>query len=190
MIKRKFENFDIRAIGTELEIVGVIYGSPKEDVVIILPDEAVVEPLQIMTPSLEEWQQIIRQSDIKEVEGMVKDQKIVLRKSTRQIETKIMWQVFRRDNYTCRYCGAIDRPLTVDHIVLWEEMGPSIPINLLSSCKKCNNGRGNMQYEDWLLSDFYLDRIPSKEAHALNALVLMEIPNIKANHLRTVKRSR
>jgi 5-methylcytosine-specific restriction endonuclease McrA len=25
--------------------------------------------------------------------------------------------IFRRDNYTCQYCGAQDVPLTVDHIV-------------------------------------------------------------------------
>jgi hypothetical protein len=192
MIERKFKNFDVLVVGTELEIIGVVYGSPREDVIIMLPGEDVVEPIQIMTPDLDEWTKIIRQSDLKEVEGMDKGKKIVLRKSTRQIETKIMWEVFRRDEYHCRYCGANDRPLTVDHVVLWEEMGPSIPLNLITACKKCNNARGSMQYEDWLTSPHYLSQIPMIPVNfiAANSLVLTYIPEIKANHLRNVKRSR
>jgi hypothetical protein len=155
----------------------------------MMEDESDIE---VLLPSLEEWQQIVRQSDLKEIEGMDKGKKIILRKSTRQIETKIMWEVYRRDEYTCRYCGANDRPLTVDHIVLWEDMGPSIPLNLISSCKKCNNKRGNMQYEDWLWNPQYLSQIPKIPVNllALNALALTYIPEIKENHLRTVKRSR
>ena len=192
MIKREFKNFDVLAIATELEIVGVVYGSPKEDVIIMLPDEAVVEPLQIMTPTLEEWTQIVRQSDLKEIEGMEKGKKIILRKSTRQIETKVMWDVFRRDNYTCRYCNNDETPLTVDHIVLWEEMGPTIQLNLITSCKKCNNARGNLQYEDWLVSPFYLAKIPQLPVTRIaeNARVVADIPTIRKHYLRNVKRSR
>ncbi len=192
MIQRKFENLDILAIGTELEIVGVIYGSPREDIIILLPDEAIVEPIQILTPTLEQWQQIIRQSDLKETEGMIKDKKVILRKSTRQIEQRVMWEVFRRDNFTCRYCNADKVPMTVDHVVLWEEMGPSIPMNLITSCKKCNNARGNKQYIDWLQNSYYLSRVPKLPAIIIaeNSRVVADIPYIKEHHLRTVKRSR
>ena len=188
----KFKDLTLSQVGNTLEIAGVVYANDRTNIVIMLPDEGLAAPLQIMYPTLEEWQQIIRQSDLKEIEGMVKDQKIILRKSTRQIETQIMWEVFRRDEYTCRYCGATDRPLTVDHIVLWEEMGPSIPLNLISSCKKCNNKRGNMQYEHWLRSPLYVSQIPNIPVNfiAANSLALTYIPEIKANHLRNVKRSR
>jgi hypothetical protein len=182
------DDFDLRSIGNELEITGVLYG----DVLIMLPGEN--RPLEVsgLTPTLDEWTKIIRQSDLKEIEGMDKGKKIVLRKSTRQIETKIMWEVFRRDEYHCRYCGANDRPLTVDHVVLWEEMGPTIPLNLITACKKCNNARGSMQYEDWLTSPQYLSQLPQIPVNfiAANSLVLTYIPEIKANHLRNVKRSR
>lgn len=192
MIKRKFEHFDLMSIGTQLEIVGVVYGSTDENVIIVLPDESILEHMQVMFPTSEEWQQIVRQSDLKETEGMVKGQKIILRKSTRQIETKIMWEVYRRDDFTCRYCSADKVPMTVDHVVLWEEMGPSIPINLITSCKKCNNARGNMQYEDWLRSPYYLSKVPllPVDVLAANAKIQEQIPHIKENLLRTVKRSR
>jgi len=192
MIKREFKNFDVLAIATELEIVGVVYGSPREDVIILLPDEAVVEPLQLMTPSLDEWTQIVRQSDLKEIEGMDKDKKIIIRKSTRQIETKIMWEVFRRDNYQCRYCGENKQPLTVDHIVLWENMGPSIPMNLITSCKKCNNKRGSMPYGEWLVGPYYLSKVPQLIVTVIaeNSRALADIPNIERNWLRQTKRSR
>ena len=189
-----FEEFDLLKVGNTLEITGVVYGNDDdESYLIMLPDSNMnLETFEVMVPTLEEWQKIVRQSDLKEIEGMDKGKKIILRKSTRQIEQKIMWEVYRRDEYTCRYCGATDRPLTVDHIVLWEEMGPSIPLNLISSCKKCNNKRGNMQYDDWLNHPQYLSQIPEIPVNflAANSLAITYIPEIKANHLRNVKRSR
>jgi len=188
----KFEDLNLLEIGNTIEISGVVYENDTDVFVIYLPDVADPVRMHEIFPTLEEWQQIVRQSDLKEIEGMDRGKKIILRKSTRQIEQKIMWDVYRRDEYTCRYCGANDRPLTVDHIVLWEEMGPSIPLNLISSCKKCNNKRGNMQYEDWLKHPRYLSQIPGIPVNfiAANSLALTYIPEIKANHLRTVKRSR
>ena len=181
------EDFDLRSIGNELEITGVLYG----DVLIMLPEEEFIK-LGILTPTLDEWTQIVRQSDLKEVEGMSKGQKILLRKSTRQIEQKVSWEVFRRDSFTCRYCGADDRPLTVDHVVVWEEMGPSIPMNLISSCKKCNNKRGTMRYEEWLGSPHYLSNLPALPVDVIaeNVRVVADIPYIKTHLLRNVKRSR
>ena len=181
------EDFDLRSIGNELEITGVLYG----DVLIMLPDQEFIK-LNILTPKLEDWQMIIKQSDLKEVEGMDKGQKIILRKSTRQIEQKVSWEVFRRDNYTCRYCGVDDQPLTVDHVVVWEEMGPSVPMNLISSCKKCNNKRGTMRYEEWLGSPYYLSNITNLPVDVIaeNVRVTADIPYIKSHLLRTVKRSR
>jgi hypothetical protein len=188
----EFEKFDLKKIGNTLEVGGVVYvDSDDEAILIALPDQE-ISIFHTMYPTLEEWQQIIRQSDLKEVEGMDKGKKIIMRKSTRQIEQKIMWEVFRRDFYHCRYCGEDKQPLTVDHIVLWEEMGPSVPINLISSCKKCNNKRGNMQYEDWLVSPYYLSKVPqlTVDIIAKNSLALTDIPYIKENLLRNVKRSR
>ena len=189
----KFSELDLSKVGTELEIEGVLYG----DYLILLPDAelsvvADIHGLYVIQPTLEEWTKLVRQSDLKEIEGMSKGQKIILRKSTRQIEQKVSWEVFRRDNFTCRYCGADDRPLTVDHVVVWEEMGPSIPMNLISSCKKCNNKRGTMRYEEWLGSPHYLSNLPALPVDVIaeNVRVVADIPYIKTHLLRNVKRSR
>ena len=69
--------------------------------------------------------------------------KAILRKTARQIEASVSWQVWRRDGCRCRYCGRDNVPLTVDHLVRWEEGGPSTEENLVSSCKKCNQSQGD-----------------------------------------------
>jgi 5-methylcytosine-specific restriction endonuclease McrA len=81
--------------------------------------------------------------------------KAILRKSQRLIEQRVSWAVFKRDGYRCRYCGAEGVPLTVDHLVLWEDGGPSVEENLVSACRPCNKTRGNMSYGDWLHSRYY-----------------------------------
>jgi len=107
----------------------------------------------------EDWKAFLRQSDLQETEVLSKDEtglvKIILRKSARQIDQMVSWRVYKRDGYKCRYCGRDDLPLTVDHLVLWEDGGPSIEENLVSACRRCNKTRGNMKYIEWLDSPEY-----------------------------------
>lgn len=111
--------------------------------------------------SREGWKTFMRQIDLMETEILEaageegKLVKAIIRKSQRQISQDVSWRVFRRDGFKCRYCGADDCPLTVDHLVLWEEGGPTEEINLLASCKRCNNKRGNTQYAEWLQDPYY-----------------------------------
>lgn len=81
--------------------------------------------------------------------------KAIVRKSTRQIEQGVSWAVYRRDNFRCRYCAADKVPMTVDHLVLWEEGGPSIEENLVTCCRRCNKTRGDTPYAEWLESPYY-----------------------------------
>lgn len=137
--------------GNELQIIGFVVGNNNEHELIYLSDmvDINIQPadINILVPSFEELHQIIRQLDVQEIEGL---QKVILRKSQRNIDQSISWQVFRRDGYKCVYCGANDVPLTVDHIVLWEHMGDTHPDNLNSCCKKCNKTRGSMDYDEWI----------------------------------------
>lgn len=189
-----FKDFDVFRIGNELEITGVVYGNAKEDIVIMLPHSFGRGINGVLEPTLEQWNQIIRQSDLLEVQVINGDpnKKTILRKSTRQIDQQVSWEVFRRDGYKCRYCGNNKVPLTVDHVVLWEDGGPTIDINLVTSCRKCNHTRGNMKYEDWLNSVAYskvsvnLDEF----AHLLNKTQAARIPEIISKHLRISTRSR
>lgn len=53
--------------------------------------------------------------------------------------------VFVRDNYTCTYCGTKlhSRNATVDHIVPQSKGGKNSWMNTITSCKKCNNSKGD-----------------------------------------------
>ena len=71
-------------------------------------------------------------------------------------------------------------------------MGPSVPMNLITSCKKCNNKRGSMDYVDWLLSPYYISNVTKIPVTVIteNARAGTDIPYIEKHLLRNVKRSR
>ena len=142
--------------GNELEISGAVFSNGKESHTILFPETSFPSDLPVSTVislSHEGWKELLHQLDTLGIEGL---NKVVLRKSQRQIEQNVSWNVFRRDNYTCQYCGRNDVPLTVDHVVLWENMGDSVENNLISACRKCNKTRGNMSFEDWLKDKYLL----------------------------------
>jgi len=166
--REKFNlNESLLKIGNSLSISGVVFSDINSSVIFMFPDNELHE--NIITPSLsiDDWKKILKQTDIQEVEVLADDghglKKAIIRKSGRQIDNKISWRVFKRDQYKCRYCGRDDVPLTVDHLVLWEEGGPSTEENLVSACSKCNKTRGNMQYIDWINSEQYISKISGVE---------------------------
>lgn len=117
--------------------------------------------LEALDMSLEDWKTLLHQLDVQDVLATVKDAttgelvKAILRKSQRTIEQRVSWSVFKRDHYHCRYCGKDGVPLTVDHLILWEDGGPSIEENLVAACRPCNKARGDMAYSEWLSSAYY-----------------------------------
>lgn len=50
------------------------------------------------------------------------------------------FEILRRDNHTCRYCGASapDATLTVDHVTPVALGGTDDPSNLVTACRDCN----------------------------------------------------
>ena len=110
--------------------------------------------------NLEDWKKFFRQTDTLKTEVFSQNDgqfiKTIVRKCERQIDQFVSWRVFQRDHYSCRYCNKTGIPLTVDHLILWENGGPSIEENLLTACKKCNKTRGRMEYTNWLDSDYYI----------------------------------
>lgn len=66
------------------------------------------------------------------------------------ISKKLRFDVFKRDNFKCQYCGA-EAPkvvLHVDHINPVAKGGKNELLNLITACEGCNNGKS-----DRLLSD-------------------------------------
>lgn len=187
-----FNELDLLNIGHTIQIAGAVWSGEGKNIVCLLPDEPQNEnEIVILRMSIQEWERFLRQTDILETEilqnrpeGITKS---LVRKTQRQVDSSLMWRVFQRDNYTCRYCGRIGVPLTVDHLVLWEEGGPTIEANLLSACKNCNKTRGRIHYEDWLKSEHYLrvsQNLPENIKQSNLDLVeqLKNIPTV--NHIR------
>jgi len=51
-------------------------------------------------------------------------------------------EVFRRDNYTCQYCGRKTHKMTMDHMVPRYRGGQYSWGNLVSACPACNRRKG------------------------------------------------
>jgi hypothetical protein len=66
------------------------------------------------------------------------------------ISKKLRFEVFKRDNFTCQYCGcaAPDVVLHVDHINPVAGGGDSDILNLITSCVDCNLGKGARELSD------------------------------------------
>jgi 5-methylcytosine-specific restriction endonuclease McrA len=183
----KLSDIKLTAIGDTIQMVGAVYAGEGESYICLFPEDAEAAKLHqhILEMDAEDWKVFLRQTDLMETEVLTRASdgtlaKAMLRKSSRSVEQVINWNCFRRDNYTCRYCGNNRIPLTVDHLVRWEEGGPSIEANMLSSCKKCNKTRGDKPYVLWLQHDYYLkvSRNLSEEVRAANLALVPTLTDI------------
>lgn len=68
----------------------------------------------------------------------------------KSLSKKVRFEVFKRDKFTCQYCGkmAPDVILHVDHIVPVSKGGTNDILNLVTSCKDCNLGKGARKLDD------------------------------------------
>ena len=57
-------------------------------------------------------------------------------------------EVFRRDNYTCQYCGKHDGGLTVDHVLPRHLGGQHVWTNVVAACPSCNHRKGGRKLEE------------------------------------------
>lgn len=53
-------------------------------------------------------------------------------------------EIFRRDNYTCQYCGQKGEKLTIDHIIPRRRGGRHTWTNLVAACQACNRKKGGL----------------------------------------------
>jgi len=60
------------------------------------------------------------------------------------ISKKIRFEIFKRDNFKCQYCGGSPPKviLEVDHIIPVVKGGKNVKHNLLTACFDCNRGKG------------------------------------------------
>lgn len=66
------------------------------------------------------------------------------------ISKKLRFEVFKRDSFKCQYCGksAPEAILEVDHIKPVAEGGKTTLLNLVTSCRDCNRGKGKRKLDD------------------------------------------
>ncbi len=66
------------------------------------------------------------------------------------ISKKVRFEVFKRDSFTCQYCGrsAPDVVLEIDHIHPVIKGGDNNITNLITSCFDCNRGKGKRKLSD------------------------------------------
>ncbi len=81
------------------------------------------------------------------------------------ISKKLRFEVFKRDSFTCQYCGkmAPDVILEVDHISPIKEGGDNDIMNLITACIDCNRGKGAK-----LLSDNQIIKMQQEQLKELS----------------------
>lgn len=131
--------------------------SIKRAVCLIFTDKALVIEPSYQTYTFNEWvihtkylenRECLRSPSIKIAIPIA----IVLKASvSRKMVFKLSREnIFRRDNFQCRYCGKklIKRELTCDHIVPRSQGGKKTWKNIVTACKSCNNKKGDRTPEE------------------------------------------
>lgn len=77
------------------------------------------------------------------------------------VSKRLRFEILRRDNHACRYCGAKapDVELVVDHVVPITLGGTNDPENLTAACQPCNNGKGSVPAGAPLVADVAMDSL-------------------------------
>lgn len=75
------------------------------------------------------------------------------------VSKRLRFEILRRDNHQCRYCGATapDATLTVDHVIPEALGGSDDPSNLVAACADCNAGKSATPPDAALVADVAAD---------------------------------
>lgn len=76
-----------------------------------------------------------------------------MKEERKVMNDNIRYNVFKRDNFTCKICGATQADgvkLHVDHIIPVSMGGKTVMSNLQTLCDRCNIGKGNKVDKDFV----------------------------------------
>ena len=84
------------------------------------------------------------------------------------VTKRTRFEVLRRDEYTCRYCGqsAPDVKLTVDHVLPTALGGSDDPSNLVAACHDCNAGKSSTSPDEHIVAQVDEDALRWAAARA------------------------
>lgn len=78
--------------------------------------------------------------------SVIRLEKMVIRPRVRIKLTRR--EVFRRDNFTCQYCGRRMNDLTIDHVIPRHMGGKHVWTNVVTACAQCNHRKGGRTVEE------------------------------------------
>jgi 5-methylcytosine-specific restriction endonuclease McrA len=73
-------------------------------------------------------------------------------------------EVFRRDNYTCQYCGKHTIELTIDHVIPRHLGGRQTWTNVVAACSSCNHRKGGRTIAEASMTLLRIPREPPASA--------------------------
>lgn len=73
-------------------------------------------------------------------------------------------EVFRRDNYTCQYCGKREGNLTLDHVIPRHMGGQHTWTNIVAACSACNHRKGGGKVEEVHMRLLHIPKEPPANA--------------------------
>ena len=92
------------------------------------------------------------------------------------ISKKLRFEVFKRDAFTCQYCGqkAPDVVLNCDHVKPVAEGGTNDILNLITSCFDCNSGKGARSLSEQAVLNKQMDQLAELQARREQIEMLIE----------------
>lgn len=96
--------------------------------------------------------------------------------TTTRIPRAVRYQVLRRDNHACRYCGATapEVKIVVDHVTPVVLGGSNAPDNLVAACQPCNSGKAATPPDAALVADVSEDALRWARARLMAADLLRQ----------------
>jgi 5-methylcytosine-specific restriction endonuclease McrA len=76
-------------------------------------------------------------------------------------------EIFRRDNFTCQYCGRRDTVLTIDHVLPRHLGGVYVWTNVVAACAQCNHRKGGRRLEEAHMTLLHSPKEPPASASYL-----------------------
>ena len=73
-------------------------------------------------------------------------------------------EIFRRDHYTCQYCGKTTPILTVDHVFPRHMGGKHEWPNVVAACPACNHRKGGRPLAETGMNLLHLPKVPPQAA--------------------------
>lgn len=92
------------------------------------------------------------------------------------LSAKTRFEVFKRDKFTCQYCGAKapDVILHCDHIQAVKNGGSNDILNLLTACQDCNGGKGARPLDQAVMMEKQVSQLAELEQRRQQVEMLMK----------------